>query len=136
MLTGLQNEVRTLVFYESVHRIAGALAALSCGLSETDRTAFLGRELTKMHEQCVSRNAGFDYAPESMIGPLSRKGEFVVVVSGSDEPSETSLDVDRLLLELDALLPAKDAARTSAAITGLKKNALYQRLLELEERTR
>ena len=133
-LNSLLRESRTLIFYESVHRIADALDDM-CQAFGDERPAFIGRELTKMHEQCVQGTLGSLRAKVDDHSIVT-KGEFVVVVSGSDEPSETSLDVDRLLLELDALLPAKDAARTSAAITGLKKNALYQRLLELKERTR
>ena len=132
-LSSLRHESRTLIFYESVHRIADALEDL-CQAFGDERPAFIGRELTKMHEQCVQGTLGSlrtKVDDHTIVG----KGEFVVVVSGSVESSETSLDVDRLLLELDALLPAKDAARTSAAITGLKKNALYQRLLELKERS-
>jgi len=133
-LSSLCHEPRTLIFYESVHRIADALEDM-CRAFGDERPGFIGRELTKMHEQCIQGTLGSLRAKvddDSIVG----KGEFVVVVSGSDEPSETSLDVDRLLLELDSLLPAKDAARVSASITGLKKNALYQRLLELKERTR
>ncbi|MGB5625198.1 MAG: 16S rRNA (cytidine(1402)-2'-O)-methyltransferase [Woeseiaceae bacterium] len=132
-LSSLRHESRTLIFYESVHRIADALDDL-CQAFGDQRPAFIGRELTKMHEQCVQGTLGSLRAKVD-DGSIVGKGEFVVIVSGTDEPSETSLDVDRLLLELDVLLPAKDAVRASVAITGLKKNALYQRLLELKERS-
>lgn len=134
MLHSLRCEPRTLIFYESVHRIADTLGDM-CGAFGDERAAFIGRELTKLHEQCVHGTLGLLRAKVDDDLIVS-KGEFVIVVSGSDEPSETSFDVDRLLLELDALLPAKDAARVSASVTGLKKNALYQRLLELKEGTR
>ena len=130
-LERLRNESRTLIFYESVHRIAAALHDM-CDAFGDDRRAFIGRELTKLHEQCVQgslRSLSDKVDDETIVG----KGEFVIVVGGADEPVETSLDVDRLLAELSALLPARDAARASAAITGLKKNALYQRILELKD---
>ena len=131
MLERLRDESRTLIFYEAVHRIAAALHDM-CDAFGNDRQAFIGRELTKLHEQCVRgslRSLSNKVDDKTIVG----KGEFVIVVGGADESAETSLDVDRLLAELSALLPAKDAAKASAAITGLKKNALYQRILELKD---
>ena len=81
VLTGLRDEARTMVFYESVHRIEAALAALS-GIFGTDRIAFLGRELTKMHEQCVYGTLGEIHA-QLLDGSIIKKGEFVIVVGGS-----------------------------------------------------
>ena len=99
------------------------------------RPAFIGRELTKMHEQCVRATLG-SLRDKVDDGSIPGKGEFVIVVAGSDEAPESALEVDRLLLELGKRLPAKDAAKVSAAVTGLRKNALYERILELKERTR
>ncbi len=130
-LEQLRNESRTLIFYESVHRIADALRDM-CEAFGNDRQAFIGRELTKLHEQCVQGSLN-SLSGKVDDATIVGKGEFVIVVGGADEPVETSLDVDRLLVELSVLLPAKDAARASAAITGLKKNALYQRILELKQ---
>ena len=129
VLTGLKNEVRTMVFYESVHRIEGAFAALS-GTFGTDRIAFLGRELTKMHEQCVYGTLGEIHA-QLLDGLITRKGEFVIVVGGSLETKASSLDLDSLLVELSGKLPDKEVAKAIARATGEKRNVLYQRLLEL-----
>jgi 16S rRNA (cytidine1402-2'-O)-methyltransferase len=129
MLTGLKTEERTMVFYESVHRIEGALAALS-GTFGTDRIAFLGRELTKMHEQCVYGTLGEIHA-QLLDGLITRKGEFVIVVGGSLATKASSLDLDSLLVELSGKLPDKEVAKAIARATGEKRNVLYQRLLEL-----
>ena len=134
VLTGLKNEVRTMVFYESVHRIEGALAALS-GTFGTDRIAFLGRELTKMHEQCVYGTLGEIHA-QLLDGLITRKGEFVIVVGGSLETKASSLDLDSLLVELSGKLPDKEVAKAIARATGEKRNVLYQRLLELAKSKR
>ena len=133
-LDALSHESRTLVFYESVHRIADVLDDMCIAFGE-GRPAFIGRELTKMHEQCVLAMLGSlrDKVDDQSI---PGKGEFVIVVGGTDEIPESTLEVDRLLLELGKRLPAKDVAKVSAAVTGLKKNALYERILELKERTR
>lgn len=127
VLDRLSHETRTLVFYESVHRIAEVLGDLCDSFGE-DRPAFVGRELTKMHEQCVRATLGSlrdKVADKSIV----EKGEFVVVVAGTDEAVESSLDIDRLLAALSDRLSARDAARVAAEATGRKRNDLYQRLL-------
>jgi 16S rRNA (cytidine1402-2'-O)-methyltransferase len=123
---------RTLVFFEAVHRIDATLADM-VDVFGADRPAFLGRELTKLHEQC--RRAGLgELREEVSSGAIVSKGEFVVVVGGADRPGESSLDVDRLLAELLELVPAKQAAAIAARITGKRRNALYERILEIAGR--
>lgn len=125
----LSRETRTLVFYESVHRIADVLADL-CDAFGIERPAFVGRELTKMHEQCVQDTLG-SLRDKIADGSIVGKGEFVIVVAGSDAVAESSLEIDRLLRALAAELSAKDAARIAAQATGLKRNDLYKQLLSL-----
>ncbi len=69
---------RTIIFYESTHRILKALASLKEHL-KSDRRIVIGRELTKKFEEIVSGTAG-----ELEIyfkQPQKTKGEFVVLVS-------------------------------------------------------
>ena len=131
-LRSVRDEPRTLIFYESVHRIADLLEDMCVAFGD-DRSAFIGRELTKLHEQCV-RGPLKSLRDDVEAGAIVNKGEFVVIVAGADEPAESRIDIDRLLQELVTLLPATDAARKAAVITGLRKNVLYQRILELKER--
>ena len=129
-LEGLENERRTLIIYESVHRISESLADM-VAVFGPQRQAFIGRELTKLHEQCVQESLGElqrQIDDKTIVG----KGEFVIVVAGSDEKQESALEVDRLLKALSAHLSAKDTAKVAAEATGLKRNALYDRLLELK----
>jgi 16S rRNA (cytidine1402-2'-O)-methyltransferase len=128
-LETLSRETRTLVFYESVHRIADVLTDL-CEAFGGERAAFVGRELTKMYEQCVQDTLG-SLRDKIADGSIVGKGEFVIVVAGSDAPAESSLEIDRLLQALAAELSAKDAARVAAEATGLKRNDLYKRLLSI-----
>ena len=132
VLQSLATETRTLVFYESVHRIADTLADMCRAFGE-DRLAFVGRELTKMHEQCAQGSlAALSRRVDD--GSIVGKGEFVIVVAGAEASADTSLDIDRLLRLLHEKLSARDAARIAAAVTGQKKNALYQRILELQSK--
>ena len=128
-LRGLAHEPRTMVFFESVHRCGDTLAALA-EVFGADRPAFLARELTKLHEQCLRAPLG-DLAEQFRTGMIPPKGEFVIVVGGSSDTRLTSSAVDRLLIELADKLPPKDVARSVARATGEKRNALYLRLLEL-----
>ena len=129
-LAALKNEQRTLVFYEAVHRIAATITDMRDILGAT-RDAFIGRELSKMHEQCV-------LAPlESLVQKLAdstipAKGEFVIVVAGAPESAELlSLDTDTLLQRLAPLMPPRKAAEIVAEASGQRRNAVYQRILEL-----
>jgi len=126
----LANESRTLVFYESVHRIRETLQDLADVFGE-DRPAFIGRELTKLHEQCVQETIG-RLGEQVDDGTIVGKGEFVVVVAGTEQQAESSIDVDRLLLDLVEFMPGKDAIAVTARATGGKRNTLYQRLLQLK----
>jgi 16S rRNA (cytidine1402-2'-O)-methyltransferase len=129
-LEGLANERRTLVIFESVHRIDECLADM-VSVFGSERKAFIGRELTKLHEQCVQESLG-ELQRQVETKSIVEKGEFVIVVAGSSEEQESPLEVDRLLRALSAKLSAKDSAKVAAEATGLKRNALYERLLQLK----
>ena len=129
-LESLATESRTLVFYESVHRIADTLADM-CQAFGQERIAFIGRELTKMHEQCLQGSLA-TLSDRVDDGTIVGKGEFVVVVAGAEPSMESSIDIDRLLYLLSEKLSARDTAKIAAAVTGDKKNALYKRILELQ----
>ena len=128
-LAGLANETRTMVFYESVHRMEGSVADMVDVFGGT-RSVFLGREMSKMHEQCISTTLG-ELARQVMDDEITQKGEIVVVVAGGDQVTSSAIDSDSLLHDLAVLLPKKEAARIVAKATGEKRNALYQRLLDM-----
>jgi 16S rRNA (cytidine1402-2'-O)-methyltransferase len=134
VLTSLKDEARTMVFYESVHRIAEMFEALLATFGP-DRRFFVGRELTKMHEQCICGTLG-EIHDQLLDGSIPRKGEFVIVVGGSSETRASSFDLDSLLVELSGKLPDKELAKAIARATGEKRNALYKRLLEIGRPTR
>lgn len=129
-LERLVAETRTLVFYEAVHRIGDTLTDMAA-LFGGERQAFLAREMTKMHEQCVQDSLS-GLVTRFISSDIVAKGEFVIVVAGNREAPTDSLDLDRLLLDLSQHLPAKEVARIVARASQEKKNALYERLLVLK----
>lgn len=132
-LDKLAQESRTLVFYESPHRIQEALADLSECLG-AQRQVFLGRELTKKFESHFYGSCG-QCVDWLAADSNQRRGEFVLVVAGCDEEEaerrqfQEALDLTRQLREEMAL---KKAASLASQITGVRKNALYEAVLEQE----
>ncbi|MBP7515322.1 MAG: 16S rRNA (cytidine(1402)-2'-O)-methyltransferase [Flavobacteriales bacterium] len=77
-LTELKAETRTMIFYESPHRIVRTLKDLVEAFGG-DREASVSRELTKMFEENVQGNLT---ELAAHFGVKEPKGEFVVVVAG------------------------------------------------------
>lgn len=124
----LAREPRTVIVYESAHRIADCARDLAELIGE--RTVCLARELTKRFEQSVRLPAS--RLPAWIAEDAHRElGEFVVVIAGADAPSASQAEGDRVLRELLAELPASRAARVAAALTGLPRKQLYARALEI-----
>ena len=92
-----------------------------------------GRELTKAFETFYAGTAG-EVVGHLEADPFAVKGEFVVMVHGATNIQEEGvpLDVDLLLRLLTAELPVKKAARMAAELTGVSKNELYQRALDIK----
>ncbi|MEQ9560927.1 MAG: 16S rRNA (cytidine(1402)-2'-O)-methyltransferase [Woeseiaceae bacterium] len=77
-IAAFASESRTVVLYESVHRVAECIADLATVLG-SERPAFIGREISKQHEQCVSTTLG---ELQAMLSDkrIAEKGEFVIVL--------------------------------------------------------
>jgi 16S rRNA (cytidine1402-2'-O)-methyltransferase len=116
----------TLILYESGHRLGDALAALAQGLGS--REAAVAREITKIHEECVT-----GVLPElaARYVDVVPKGEIVVVVSPPIESEAVSDDVLDALLDnaLRRLSPSRAAAEVAEELKIPRKRA-YARALE------
>lgn len=131
-LSALTSRTETLIFYEAPHRIVSSLEDMAT-IFGTDRAVTFCRELTKtfetVHKSTLGELVEFVKADDNQ-----QRGEIVVVVAGvamakdSDDISTHDTLLQRLLEDLSV----KKAAALAADITGVKKNALYQRLLELQ----
>jgi 16S rRNA (cytidine1402-2'-O)-methyltransferase len=128
-LLTLQNEPRTLVFYESSHRILDSLRSMVQVFGH-QREAVVCRELTKIYEICLRGPLG-DLLERVSEDANQQRGEFVLVVDGYHAPKSESLTVEqqRIMKVLAEELSHKQAASIGAQLTGVKKRTLYQWLL-------
>ncbi|MGX8941012.1 16S rRNA (cytidine(1402)-2'-O)-methyltransferase [Symbiopectobacterium sp. Eva_TO] len=131
-LLQLSEETRTLIFYESTHRLIDSLADIATVLGEA-RYVVLARELTKTWESIQGAPVG-ELLAWVQEDENRRKGEMVLIVEGfQPDESELSAEALRTLALLRAELPLKKAASLAAEIHGVKKNALYRHALAQNE---
>jgi 16S rRNA (cytidine1402-2'-O)-methyltransferase len=121
----LAAETRTLVLYESCHRIADCLADAVAVLG-AERAATLCRELTKLHETVLAATLG-ELAARVASDREQQLGEIVLVIAGAgdDAAAATLREGQRVYALLSRELPPGRAAKLAAAITGAPRNALY-----------
>jgi 16S rRNA (cytidine1402-2'-O)-methyltransferase len=126
-LSGLRGEPRTMVFFESSHRIEDCLADLQEVLGP-GRPAAVCRELTKRFET-VLRGSLSDLSSRVQGDPNQRKGEFVVVVGGAAAGGDADFAA-ALALATELLDPigASQAARIAAKLHGVSRRELYRAL--------
>lgn len=133
-LEALAAESRTLVFYEAPHRLRESLADLAATLGD-ERAAAVARELTKRFESVYRGTLG-SLARRCAEDADMTKGEIVIVIQGHDEePAKNVLDADRVLRLLLEELPAGQAAKLAAKLTGHARRELYDRALALRARS-
>jgi 16S rRNA (cytidine1402-2'-O)-methyltransferase len=122
-LAGLADERRTMVFFESPHRLADALTDAAAVMGE-GRPAAVCRELTKTHEE-VRRGPLAELASWAADGV---RGEITLVVGGAPaapvalSPSELAAEV---AAEEAAGATRKDAIRAVVVRTGLPRRTVY-----------
>lgn len=131
-LATLDTRTETLIFYEAPHRIIASLEDMAT-IFGAEREVTFCRELTKtfetVHKSTLGNLVDFVKADDNQ-----QRGEIVVVVAGVSAAKDAD-DIsahDALLQRLLEDLSVKKAAALAADITGVKKNALYQRLLALQ----
>lgn len=123
-LQALAAEPRTLIFYESSHRIEETLADMAMAFGE-ERPAVVARELTKLFETVLDGGlAGLVRRVREDAN--QRKGEFVVLVQGAPEAADAKVaEGRRLYARLCEHLPPSTAAKLAADLSGAPRKALY-----------
>jgi 16S rRNA (cytidine1402-2'-O)-methyltransferase len=123
-LQELAGDARTLIFYESSHRVAESLADMR-EVFGGDREAVLARELTKLFETVIGEPLA-ELAARVAADPDQQRGECVLLVAGRGEEADAKLAEGRRVFAIlrEELPPAK-AAKLAAAISGAPRKALY-----------
>jgi 16S rRNA (cytidine1402-2'-O)-methyltransferase len=138
-LKALEREARTLVFYESPHRVRETLEDCVTAFGEA-RAATVVREATKLHETTY-RGSLLEMLNRSREDADFSRGEIVLLIGGAPQTegdeaeSEAKAQLDKVLLVLLAELPLKQAAHLAAQITGARDNEVYKRALALKEQS-
>lgn len=122
-LAALKLEQRTMVFFESPHRISATLAAMAAELG-ADRRAAVCRELTKTYEQVIRGNLA-DLAQVAAAEQL--RGEIAIVIEGAVGGVEVSLEtlVEEVLARVAQGDRLKSAVAEVATAAGYSKRELY-----------
>ncbi|MBB5209137.1 16S rRNA (cytidine(1402)-2'-O)-methyltransferase [Chiayiivirga flava] len=125
-LQSLAAEARTLVFYESSHRIDECLVDAAAIFGAT-RRGVVARELTKRFETVLDGPLGA-LAARVAADADQRRGEFVVIVEGATgDDADASLALGRRVHALlREHLPPSQAARLAAEISGAPRKKLYE----------
>ena len=118
-----------MVIYEAPHRVLETLADLAERFGAAREIA-IARELTKRFEEIARLPLG--HARDWLLaGEHRQQGEFVLVLGpGAPRASHDAAESERVLGLLLEALPASEAAKLAARITGVPRNALYKRALE------
>ncbi|GAB3025771.1 16S rRNA (cytidine(1402)-2'-O)-methyltransferase [Oleiagrimonas citrea] len=123
-LAELASETRTLIFYESPHRVAETLADMRDAFGEA-REAVLARELTKLFETVLGQPLA-ELAERVASDADQQRGECVLLVAGCADAAEAQLaEGRRLFALLREELPPSKAAKLAASISGASRKALY-----------
>ena len=131
-LQALAAETRSLVFYESSHRIMDSLNDMAEVLGP-ERECSVGRELTKRYESLYRGSL------QSVLDVLAadeqqQRGEFVVVIQGTEaQDDEAIIEAQRVMDVLREELPMSQAAALAAKICGVRKKLLYEYGLSRKE---
>lgn len=124
LIADLDREPRTVILYESPHRLAATLAEFAAAWPE--RRAAVARELTKLHEEVV-RGTVSELADWAGAGV---RGEIVLLLAGAEpEAADPEAALDRVHALVADGMRLKDAAAEVAAAAGLRKRDLYEAAL-------
>lgn len=126
------HEERTLVIFESPHRIEECLQDLLDGLG--DRSAALARELTKLHEE-VRRGSLSQLLAGVREEPA--RGEIVLVISGAVGRHRAQVPAEELAQRARALMesgmPRKEALQAVAQEAGVARRKVFDALVQHEK---
>jgi len=117
-------EQRTLIFYETPHRILASIEDMHT-IFGGQRHVTIARELTKKHEQ-ITRDNLSNIKSKIETSEIKNKGEFVIVLEGNRDDLIKDSEILRINSILRDKISSKDAVSLTSKITGKKKNEVYK----------
>lgn len=133
-LEEIKKEKRTIVIYESPHRLKDTLKTMLEILG--DRKISICRELTKKHEEYfrTTLTESIDYYSEN-----SPRGEYILIIEGDkyyeDMPENNiyeHMDEREYVISLiESGMSKKDAIKKVSRARGLKKDLVYKKVLDI-----
>ena len=126
-LESLENEERTMIFYEAPHKLLATLEDFYKTFG--NRNIALVREITKIHEEVIKTTISQAIEKYTAEKP---KGEFVVIIEGakkSDEEITFEQAVEKAKRLVESGLSINAAAKEISGITPYKKSDIYKKLL-------
>ena len=131
-LAQLKSRTYTTVFYESPRRIVTTLQALIEQLG-AEHEIVLAKEISKTFET-YRYGSAVSVLDWLTLDDNHQRGEFVLMVAGTAKKDDIHIspEAEALLALLQSELPLKKAAAIVAEHYGLKKNALYERALQIK----
>lgn len=129
LFTELKNINTTLVLYETALRIDKSLTALEAVMPQ--REISLIREISKIYEECISGPIA-NVRKKLQQNPI--KGELVLVIAPPESPETNEPDISLLLAEEMKHSTLKESVKTIADKYHLKRNAVYEKALELKNK--
>ena len=128
-LAELENETRTMIFYEAPHKLLKTLTDMSETFG-SERKIAICKELTKIHETVFHFTflEAIEYFTEN-----TPRGEYVLIVSGKEKTEETytfekAVNIEKELVNKGE--SASFAAKSAANITGFKKGDIYKDIIK------
>ena len=130
-LLDLVDLPNTLIFYEAPHRILECVIDLQT-VFEGNRQIVFAREITKLFEN-IHRCTLAEALDWLNADANNQRGEFVLLVSAAEKNQEgMDAETERILTLLLKDLPLKQAVQLAVQISGVGRNELYPRALQIK----
>lgn len=122
-LIALQGETRTVVYYESTHRIVDSLEDVQRCFG-AERVVAVVKEISKHFERCLSGPVAAVIL-QLQADPALQRGEFVVVIQGATEHNDALGQARHAFHILSAEMSKSQAAKLAAKLTGVNRRLIY-----------
>ena len=130
LFSELKNINTTLVLYETANKIDKTLSAIENIMP--NREIAIVREITKMYEECIS---GFASELIERINENPLKGELVLVIEPPHETEKEEINLDQIIKNELENHTLKEAVKNISEKYGLKRNDVYEKALEIKNKT-